>query len=349
MDVHKKHNGWKFFLIFAFFLIGMLAYDSGAVADNLEAEQTWPPDADGSLLEEQDAPGEEKPEVRRLGKVKGVVVKRYSTHSVKVSWKACKKAKFYHIYRSKEKNGDGKLAGVTKDEKYIVKKLKNNTDYYFYVVASEKKTPGETDGPPSARAHMRTKTFVRKTIIAGDSIARGITDYNMLGMFDMKGKKEVVAAVGLNTVTFRTRRAFGGMSGLRKVIDEKPSRVYMMLGMNEVYYRNIDDMINDYAELAKAIKQSAPDTDVVLCAISPVTREVWQGRKGFSQIPVFNKKLKKMTKKIGCEYFDYTDFLKGADGFLNEEYAQKDGYHWVSSVYPKFAKTLSKFDKSLDE
>lgn len=38
---------------------------------------------------------------------------RYSTHSVKVTWKKHKKAKFYRVYYYKE-NGDVHLAGITK-------------------------------------------------------------------------------------------------------------------------------------------------------------------------------------------------------------------------------------------
>ena len=49
----------------------------------------------------------------RLKPVSNVGLARYSTHSVKVTWKKHKKAKFYRVYYYKE-NGDVHLAGITK-------------------------------------------------------------------------------------------------------------------------------------------------------------------------------------------------------------------------------------------
>lgn len=284
----------------------------------------------------------------RLKQVSGVALTRYSTHSIKVSWEKHKKAKFYRVYYSKKKNGNGHLAGITRNTQYRVKNLKNNTKYYFYVVACEKRKTSDSDSRPSKMVHMETRKYVRKIIIAGDSITKGITDYSMLNRFSINGKKEVVAAVGLNTITFRTRRAFGGMTGLQKIIAEKPSRVYMMLGINEVHYRRVNDMLSDYESMIQAIKRSSPDTDIVLCAISPVTKAERLRNKGFWQLPVFNKKLKKLAKKTNTKYFDYTDFLKDSGGYLKVQYAERDGYHWIPSVYPKFAAIISKYDKSLD-
>jgi len=287
--------------------------------------------------------------VPKLKQVKGVHLTRYSTHSIKVTWKKHKKAKFYRVYYSKKKNSSGRLAGITKNTQYRVKNLKNNTSYYFYVIACKSKKASESDSSPSGKVHMKTRTYIRKTIFAGDSITKGIMDYGMLNRFSIKGQKKVVAAISLNTITFRTRRAFGGMTGLQKIIAEKPSRVYMMLGINEVYYRRTDDILSDYKTLVHAIKQSSPGTEVVICAISPVTRAEMARYNGYSRIPAVNKKLSKLAKKTNNRYFDYTGFLKDSGGYLKSQYATGDGYHWIPSAYIKFADIISKYDKSLDE
>ena len=197
--------------------------------------------------------------------------------------------------------------------------------------------------------HIKTKTYIRKTIFAGDFITKGITDYGMLNRFSMKGRKKVVAAISLNTITFRTRRVFGGMTGLQKIIAEKPSRVYMMLGINEVHYRRINDILADYRTLVHTIKKLSPDTEVVICAISPVTKAEMARYNGYSRIPAVNKKLEKLAKKTNNRYFDYTGFLKDSGGYLKAQYAEGDGYHWIPSAYIKFAKIISKYDKSLDK
>ena len=81
--------------------------------------------------------------------------------------------------------------------------------------------------------------------------------------------------------------------------------------------------------MLEAIKQSCPDTDIIVCAISPVTRAEKARHPGFWQRPVFNRKLKKLAKKMSVTYLDYTDFLKDSKGYLKAAYATGDGYYCV--------------------
>ena len=295
--------------------------------------------------------GTQKPYVKQLKKVSGVKLSRYATGQIKVTWKKNKKAKYYRFYYSKKRTGKYRLAGVTKNTKFIVKRLKNNTTYYFYVQAcAKKKKESISDSPISKKVHIKTKTFQRKTIFAGDSICQGIGYPGWAYPYmNIKGKKKVIAYRGLNTVTFHTKRIFRGKTGLQKLIAERPYRVYMMLGMNEIHARRSDSMIAEYKSMIKAIKQACPDTDIVLCAISPVTRAEKARHPGHWQIPVFNKKLKALAKRTGCRYFDYTAFLKDSGGYLKAQYAEGDGYHWKSSAYATFARVVSKYDKALDQ
>lgn len=281
--------------------------------------------------------------------VSGVKLSRYAAGQIKVTWKKHKKTKYYHVYYSKKKKGKYRLAGVTKKTQYIVKRLKNNTTYYFYVLASEKKTP-VSGKPASKKVHIKIKPFQRKTVFAGDSICQGIGYPGWAYPYmSIKGKKRVIAYRGLNTITFHTKRIFQGQTGLQKLISEKPSRVYMMLGMNEIHFRKTGSMIAEYKGMIKAIRKACPDTDIVLCAISPVTRAEKARHPGCWQIPVFNRKLKVLAKKMKTRYLDYTAFLKDSGGYLKAQYSAGDGYHWNSSAYAKFAKVVSRYDKALDK
>lgn len=284
----------------------------------------------------------------RLKTVSGVELLRYSTHSVKVRWNKHKKAKFYRVYFYK-KNGKPRPEGITKSTQYIAGKLKNNTTYYFYVVACKKKKMSDGDSNPSKKVHIKTRTYVHKTIFAGDSICQAVGYGQAFPQMTFAGKKKVIAYRGLNTVTFHTKRIFDGKTGLQKLVAEKPYRAYMMLGMNEIHYRKTSDMIAEYKSIIQALKQGSPDTDIVLCAVSPVTRAEMARNPGYSRIPSFNKELKKLAKKTGTTYFDYTSFLKDSDGHLKAEYAEGDGYHWKASAYTEFGKVVDKFDKSLDQ
>lgn len=289
------------------------------------------------------------PHIPTLKKVAGVKLVRYSTHAVKVTWKKHKKAKFYRVYYARKKNGKYHLAGTTKRQQFLVNKLKNKKTYYFYVRAGKKKKASPSDSAPSVKRRMKLKSYRRKIIFAGDSICQAIGYGQSFPKMHSSAKKKVVAYRGLNTVTFHTKRIFKGRTGLQKLIAEKPYRVYMMLGMNEIHYRKAKLMIAEYRDMIRSIQQASPHTDIVLCAVSPVTRAERARHSGLWQISSFNKKLKKLAKKLGVRYFDYTGFLKDSGGYLKAQYAERDGYHWKPSAYVKFGTIIGKYDKSLDK
>ena len=63
--------------------------------------------------------------VKKLPSVKKVKVVRFSTHSVKLTWKKQKKTKYYHVFVSTKKDGKYRKKLSTKNNVCLVKKLKN--------------------------------------------------------------------------------------------------------------------------------------------------------------------------------------------------------------------------------
>jgi len=287
-----------------------------------------------------------------LKKVTSVKVKECTASSFQVSWKKSQGAKYYRVYYAKKKSGTYQCAGITRRTELKVKKLESDRNYYVYVKACVRKEDSELDSGASRIVSAKTKKKVpenRLTVFAGDSITTGLGTYGFLDQIGIGGRKEVVADIGLNTTTFRTRRVFSGRSGMEQVIAYKPYRVYMMLGMNEIHYRSVADVIAGYREIVKGIRAGSPDTDIVLLAVSPVTNSKRQASSGFAQIPEFNRQLKELAKSMGVGYHDYTDILKDSSGWLDSRYAAGDGIHWTASAYRLFAEHMTQYDKSRDE
>lgn len=293
------------------------------------------------------SPGASAEPSEEMSGVSGLRMLRYSDSAVKLIWDRHKEAKYYQVYYSENEETGYRFAGVTKKTYFFVKKLKNKKKYYFYVRACQNKKALPTDDSTFQKVSIRMKKYKRKTIFAGDSICQAVKwSYPWM---NIGGKKKIIAYPGLNTVTFHTKRIFNGKTGLRKLIAEKPYRVYMMLGMNEISFRKAGSMIAEYRDMVQAIQEACPDTDIVLCAISPVTKMRRLRYPRYGQIPSFNKKLKKLAKETGTRYFDYTAFLKNSGGYLKAAYAAKDGCHWKYSAYTKFAKKVVKYEKSIDK
>lgn len=283
-------------------------------------------------------------------KVSGVRLARDSASSVKVSWNPGKnqQPKYYKVYYTDNAAGDYKLAGTTRDTLYRVSGLQVNRDYYFKVKACAAKKASGMDGALSDAVKIRTAPYNRTTIFAGDSITVGLRTYNILSGMSIQGNKGIVAEVGLNTTTFRTRRVFEGKTGVEAIIAAKPYRVYLMLGDNEIHYRSKEDTVAGFREILKRIQAGTPDTDIVVLAATPVTSAKVAAQKGFAQIPAYNQSLKKLAKSMGVRYFDCTDFLKDADGWLKTSYAAGDGIHWTAEAYREYAKRLEAYDRTLD-
>ncbi|MDE6887946.1 MAG: fibronectin type III domain-containing protein [Eubacterium sp.] len=275
---------------------------------------------------------------------------RYSTSSIKVMWDKSKdkQAVWYKVYYATSRSGKYKLAGVTKNTWYRVTNLKKDQDYYFGVKACATKKESGSDSKLSKIAKMRTKPYERTTIFAGDSITTGLTAYRVLDEIAIGGKKSVVAAIGLNTMTFRTRKVFNGKSAVEAIVAAKPYRVYIMLGDNDIHFRNKNDLIDGYKEIVRSIKAGTPNTDIVILAASPVTAAEVSRRRGFAQIPAYNQALSALAAEMGVKYYDCTGFLKDSTGWLKSSYNAGDGVHWKSAAYHEYAKRLTAYDKSLD-
>lgn len=284
-------------------------------------------------------------------KVSGVRLARDSASSVKVSWNPGKnqQPKYYKVYYTDNAAGDYKLAGTTRDTLYRVSGLQVNRDYYFKVKACAAKKASGMDGALSDAVKIRTAPYNRTTIFAGDSITVGLRTYNILSGMSIHGNKGIVAEVGLNTTTFRTRRVFEGKTGVEAIIAAKPYRVYLMLGDNEIHYRSKEDTVAGYREILKRIQAGTPDTDIVVLAATPVTSAKVASQKGFAQIPAYNESLKALAKSMGVRYFDCTDFLKDSSGWLKTSYAAGDGIHWKVEAYREYARRLEAYDRSLEQ
>ena len=284
-------------------------------------------------------------------KVSGVRLARDSASSVKVSWNPGKnqQPKYYKVYYTDNAAGDYKLAGTTRDTLYRVSGLQVNRDFYFKVHACAAKIESGMDGALSDAVKIRTAPYNRTTIFAGDSITVGLRTYNILSGMSIQGNKGIVAEVGLNTTTFRTRRVFEGKTGVEAIIAAKPYRVYLMLGDNEIHYRSKEDTVAGYREILKRIQAGTPDTDIVVLAATPVTSAKVASQKGFAQIPAYNESLKALAKSMGVRYFDCTDFLKDSSGWLKTSYAAGDGIHWKVEAYREYARRLEAYDRSLEQ
>lgn len=258
---------------------------------------------------------------------------------VSLSWTEKKRAEKYEIYYASKKNGKYKKIKTTKEISYTVTELKEKKKYFFKVIAVGHSTEGKrVVSEDSNLIKIITKPKVRKTAYVGDSVMSGMDSY---GMVKGKGEK-VICKIGVNTYNF-----YNG-SIMDTLLDYKPDRMYIMLGMNSLVgsptSNQINELVGYYGKIINECKKENKDIQIVVLSVSP-TRS---SRVKNSSIKMFNNKIKALAKKEKVYYYDYTEFLKDSDGRLSRKYAVKDGIHWNPSAYHIFKKRLDAYGKQLD-
>ena len=258
---------------------------------------------------------------------------------VSLSWTEKKRAEKYEIYCASKKNGKYKKVKITKETSYTVTDLKEKKKYFFKVIAVGHSTEGKkVVSEDSNLIKITTKPKVRRTAYVGDSVMSGMDSY---GMVKGKGEK-VICKIGVNTYNF-----YNG-SIMDTLLDYKPDRMYIMLGMNSLVgsptSSQINELVGYYGKIINECKKENKDMQIVILSVSP-TRS---SRVKNSSIKKFNDKIKALAKKEKVYYYDYTGFLKDSDGRLSRKYAIQDGIHWNISAYQIFRRRLDAYGKQLD-
>lgn len=270
-----------------------------------------------------------------------------SNTSLKLEWKKEKEAGYYRIYRASKKQGDYQEIAGTKNTCYTDKSCEKHKTYYYKIQACISKEDASRNSKLSKAMAGRTKNQPKSVVFAGDSITEGLKTYHQLEKIKTPGKKHVIAHRGLGTLSFQTNGVFGGKTAVDKIIDYQPDRLYLMLGMNEVSYRNQKDMLKNYAEILQQIQEESPKTEIVLVSVAPVTRNVTKTNKGFNNIAKWNRNVKKLAKEYQCYYMDCTNTLADSKGYL--KYNGGDGIHWNLKGYGAFVKQIIRFEKKINQ
>jgi lysophospholipase L1-like esterase len=138
---------------------------------------------------------------------------------------------------------------------------------------------------------------------------------------------------------------FGVLERLDEVIEGKPAKVFILIGINDIS-RNIPDsfIVDNYKKMVERIKKGSPKTKIYLQTLLPVNNEFTQFKNHYnkdSHILYINAELKKLARLYKVQLIDlYPHFLDGS-GKLDKTYTQ-DGLHLNSEGYKRWASLLQK-------
>jgi lysophospholipase L1-like esterase len=131
------------------------------------------------------------------------------------------------------------------------------------------------------------------------------------------------------------------------LFDIKPSRIVLMIGINDINGMVPNSIILDnYSKILSEIKTALPEAEVYCVSVMPVNKElesytVINAERTNSIVLEINPEIEALTKSYGYHFVNlHADFCD-ADGFLNKELSP-DGIHLNHDGYTVYSKIIKR-------
>ena len=169
-------------------------------------------------------------------------------------------------------------------------------------------------------------SYFSDAVFLGDSRTEGFSLYSGL----TTGR--YLYAVGATVESVFTKATQDTAAGKVPIMDALAgmefSKVYIMLGINELGWPRTETFRDQYGKVVDRIREIRPDAKIVLQSILPISAK--QDAKGSyinnKRILEFNQVIEQLAEEKACTYLPVCDVVAGADGCLIPELTW-DGIH----------------------
>jgi len=136
---------------------------------------------------------------------------------------------------------------------------------------------------------------------------------------------------------------FGVLNRVEDVIKRKPSKLFILIGINDLFKEIPDEVIlQNILSFIRQVKSGSPKTTLFIQSILPVNKSFKNFPKNYDKedhIVTINTQLKKLNKHFGYTYIDLYNQFTDANLQLDEKYSY-DGLHLNTSGYLHWAEII---------
>ena len=129
---------------------------------------------------------------------------------------------------------------------------------------------------------------------------------------------------------------------LEALEDSKPAQLYIMAGINDLYFHPIDTVIQSHNRLLAYLDNHFPETEIRIHSVLPINNQVRRVHLRNEDIIEINRSLQAVSRSFGFQYLDLHTRLKDDQGRLDEKYTE-DGIHLNGSGYRVWQAYLQPF------
>lgn len=136
---------------------------------------------------------------------------------------------------------------------------------------------------------------------------------------------------------------YGVLNRLEEITIVKPSKIFMMLGINDIgKCRTTQSIIEDYEKILNKIKENSPNTKVYVHSVLPINKEKFTTHTKVEEILDLNNSLNKLCVKLKVEYINLYPLFVVADNKLNPQYTTA-GIHLNGDGYLIWKEAIKRF------
>lgn len=139
--------------------------------------------------------------------------------------------------------------------------------------------------------------------------------------------------------------SYGILNRLPEIMQTKPSKVFLMDGINDITAgRSVDEITNNFIKMIEMCRNISPSTTLYIQSVLPLNDDylAYEGLKGKnSEVVKLNAKLKEICAKNKLIYIDISSVLSDESGALRATLT-KDGIHIQPEGYQIWAAYLKK-------
>mgnify|MGYP001138264228 CR=1 FL=1 len=185
--------------------------------------------------------------------------------------------------------------------------------------SSEEEVSVEESVPPVTNEYFADAVFI------GNSLTEGLFMYT-----DIDDQADGFYTVGLNVSSAQSDAFVDDTYTLDQALVQKDYRkIYVMMGLNEVGWPDVDSFISEYASLLHQVERDCPEARIYVQSILPVSaaRSSEGDSINNSNIRRFNEKIREMAESNNWTYLNVWEAIADEDGELPSD-AAPDGVHF---------------------
>ena len=124
----------------------------------------------------------------------------------------------------------------------------------------------------------------------------------------------------------------GVLRRLPVILDSQPRQIFLMIGVNDLIMRSVDEIVNNYETILQQIQQQSPATKVYVQSVLPVNNDLRQTKIKNADILKINEGIQALANQYSYNYINLHQKMSDSKDNLDAQYSS-DGIHLNGKAY----------------